>query len=436
MRLSPDLLLGRPLEELFDAHSSPTEILSRLEAEQRDELPEDFLSVAAPREPDDLVAIRGTKTEAFDRRSWKEEATWRDEEFHRMEFADPPSGTISTTEFEDVLETEHRSIISHEYGTCPECDGSPESDCERCGGDATLECDDCRGVGSNPCTECEGAGEITCPTCEGEQHLPCETCDGDGELLVEDDCPNCTDGVIRVKETCSKCQGEGKVMKDGEEVPCSRCSGGWFSSGGVVSVENTCSACGGRGGTRRRTTCPDCGGSQVRECEECRTTGSVRCDRCDGDETVACDPCDGSGSLPCPDCGEGTVICSVCEGDREVHTVVFRHTVIRPDSADIALGKLPNGIANPDWETHEPTYLELERRAGTTVATPTTEIDVDRIEDGQYVRVDSRYVTIRSVTYDYGERNFTVREMNGDLYYTRYPEREPPGLFDRIRNLF
>ncbi|SEP65012.1 variable surface family protein [Natrinema salaciae] len=435
-QLNGDLLLGQSRNELFETHSSPTEILARLEAERSEELPDNFLEEATPREPNDILVLRGTAAEGFNRRSWKEEDELRDEDFHREEFIDPPAGTVSTGEFEDCLGKEFRSILAHDYGTCSECDGTPEWDCERCEGDAVIECDSCGGAGSKSCPDCRGAGEFTCSECEGQQDVSCDTCDGDGELTIEDDCPNCTDGVIRVKETCSQCQGEGKLMRGDERVSCSRCSGGWFSSGGVVAVKNTCPECRGRGATRRRTTCHDCGGSQRQACGECSGTGSLPCETCAKVGHVACKSCDGSGERSCPDCPDGTVTCSVCEGDRETHSIAVRRTTIRPDTADVTVGQLPHGITNPDWVRSEPVYLEVETRAGTTAAREATEIDIDRVGDGTYVRSELRYVAIRELTYDYGEQNFRVRELNDEIHYTRYPEPEAPGLIDRVRNLF
>lgn len=434
--LNVDLLLGQSRNELFDTHSSPTGILARLEAERGEELPNDFREEAIPREPNDILVLRGTVAEEFNRRSWKEEDELRDEDFHREEFIDPPAGTVSTAAFEDYLGKELRSILTHDYGSCSECNGTPKWDCERCDGDAVIECDRCGGAGSKSCSDCRGEGDFTCPDCEGRQYVSCDTCDGDGDLTIENDCPNCTDGVIRVKETCAQCQGEGKLMKGEEQVPCSRCSGGWFSSGGVVAVTNTCPECSGRGATRSRTTCHDCGGSQRQECGECSATGSLRCETCAGNGHITCTPCDGSGEQSCPDCSDGTVTCSVCNGDRETHSIVFRHTVIRPDTADVTIGELPHGITNPDWVKPEPIHLEVETRAGTEAATEATEIDMERIEDGQYIRSELRYVTIREVTYDYGEQNFRIRELNDEIHYTRYPEPEAPGLVDRVRNLF
>lgn len=438
MSLPPDMepIIDQSESELFKDHSSSTEILLQLEAEEVEEIPDDFLEEAIPREPNDILVLRGTKAERFNRRSWKEEKEYRDKDFHQGKFIDLPSNTISAAEFEDYLDRDLQSIITHDYGICSECNGTPESDCERCGGDTTINCNSCNSVGSKSCPECQGTGDLTCPECEGREYLPCATCDGEGDLTVEDVCPNCTDGIIQVNETCSKCQGEGKLLVDGEQISCSRCSSDWSTSSGVVAVKHTCSECGGRGATRRSTTCNDCGGSQRQECSRCSSSGHLLCGKCQGDGDVVCQPCDGNGERSCPDCADGTVICSVCDGDRETHSVVCRRTAIRPDNTDMNVGKLPHGITNPDWEKLDPTYFKIENRAETPVTTKTTEINIDQIEEGQYIRYEVRYVTVREVTYDYGEQNFRVRELNGDIHYTRHPEPEDPGLFDRVRSLF
>ncbi|WP_232702199.1 hypothetical protein [Halobacterium wangiae] len=424
------VLLKQTLDEVFEDHSSPSNLLDRLYQNEKDSLPEGFLDKANPREPDDILVIRGTKSR-FDRRTWKEDLQLTDEAFHQEDFADPPDGEVSLPEFKDLLSDDHQSIVSHEYGDCPACEGAPEKHCNSCDGDGVVTCEACTGNGTIDCSECGGAGSQDCPGCQGTGKNTCASCDGDGERLVESSCPNCSDGTIRTKETCAQCQGDGTVLKQGEEISCPRCSNGWFSTSGVVAVENVCPECSGRGAIRRRTTCSDCAGSGSLGCNRCESLGTIGCEECGETGAVSCGQCNGQGRCACEDCQDGTIECSLCEGTSEIHSLVVRHTKIAAKPSDVKVGNLPHGISNPDWESIEPLYLEYETKNGATVPVEPESIDLDSIEDGSYVRIDIRYAAIRQVKYDHSERNFRVMEMGGTLYYDRIPERK--GLIGRIK---
>lgn len=436
MRVHPtrELLLQSPPNEVFEDYSSPSELLVRLHEREAENLPEEFFDVACLREPEDNIVFKVTDAE-FDVRTWREEEELRDEDFHQESFSDIPNGTVPVAEFEDIIDKEHRSIVSHEYGACSNCNDTPEWECRRCEGKEILECEECSGAGSSPCSECED-GDVVCPECGGDSSLPCGHCDGGGSLVVEDGCPNCSGGVIQVEETCSQCQGKGKIREGDEYISCPHCSSGFLSTGGNVNVDKICPECQGRGGTRRRVTCPDCEGRQTQDCNECDTTGLIPCHSCSGRGHIPCTRCEETGVNDCPNCDEGITTCECCEGDGKTHSIVIRRTFIRADENEHKHGKMPYGIDDPPWQEVEPFYLEFETKAGTTIPAATTEIDIDAIDDDTYVRLHTRFVAVREVTYDYGEQNFTVREADGNLYYSRYPEPESPGLFEKIRSLF
>lgn len=126
----------------------------------------------------------------------------------------------------------------------------------------------------------------------------------------------------------------------------------------------------------------------------------------------------------------------MCDGDGETHKIVFRRTSVSWDKDKIKAAGFPHGIENPSWITQDPRLIKLENRAGTEISITPDEIDMDDIESSDYYLIDIDYTTIREMTYDYGERNFRVREMDGSIYYTRYPEPEKKGLFRKLRSIF
>lgn len=428
------LLIRQSKDEVFESHSSPEEILAKLVDELDGELPEEFLDHAIPRDPEDTLVVEG-KFETFKYRSWSENAEYRDAEFAQQGFAELPNGTVSVAEFRDLVGTDHRGILSHEFGVCSDCEGDPVTTCSVCTGTAILECTRCDGQGCETCSTCSGTDEIECSDCEGTGQLACDTCEETGEVVSSKSCLNCSgEGVIRARETCSECQGKGKIYVDGSKQSCPRCSTGFFSGTGDVAVENTCPECGGTGSRRRHVTCEECEGQGSIPCGSCSATGCMMCSECDTG-TIQCAPCSGSGETACDVCSDGTRTCSTCEGDGETHSVVIGQTKIASDVHRPNINELPYGIDEPAWSSVEPVVHEFERKAGTTVLVEPTEIDLSKLDgdEERYVRVSSRYTSVRTLTYDYDEQNFSVHEMDGDLYYNRHPEPDRPGLFDRVR---
>lgn len=455
-----EIFLNRSEDQLAD-HSSPIELLKRLESDIEGSLPAGFFEEVSPREPEDTLIIRG-KFKQTSKSEWTEEAELRDRDFQRSEFSDLPEGSIPIEKFSEVMNKEYNSIISHQYDHCSECAGDPESVCDECDGDTTYECDtcsdgyepctDCNGEGENPCNRCNATGEVTCPTCDGTPHSSCDSCGGNGSKTIEESCPNCSLGTISVEETCSQCQGQGSIKEDGEFKSCPRCSGIVFTGNGKVEVEKTCPQCSGRGSTRRNITCDECNGTGEWECRDCSATGSVGCSACEGREVIVCDGCQGDGEIVCTDCNgsgdhsceqcqDGIRVCSVCGGDGETHKVEFRRTTIMWKTSEKFSADLPYGVENPNWRNVEP-HIVAHRTSDqeATVRGPST-IDVEKIGSAVYEKIDVKYALARTLTYDYGERNFRIREVNGSIYYTDYPSSKKStsggtGLFGKLKNLF
>ena len=442
-------------------------MLERLEADIEGDLPDDFYKDVSPREPTDAVLIRGSSKETSIS-EWTDESELRDREFQRSEFsdfsefADFPEGSIPVDDFVEATRKEYKSIISHQYDHCSRCAGDPESVCDECDGDTTYECTacddgyntciDCNGEGEYPCDQCDATGEITCPTCDGTPRSACDSCGGNGNKTIQEGCPNCSFGKISVTETCGQCQGQGSIKENGEFKNCPRCSGVFFAGNGKVEVEKACPQCSGNGGTRRNVTCDECNGTGEWECPDCSTTGSIGCSVCEGREVLVCDGCGGAGEIACTDCDatgehhcedcqDGIKVCSVCGGDGDTHTVAFRRTKITWKHGENFPAKLPFGVENPNWITVEP-HIVAHRTSDTeaTVRNPST-IDTDEVGAGVYEKINVKYVLARMLTYDYGERNFNIREVNGSIYYTDYPSSKRStaggkGLFARLRDLF
>lgn len=448
-------------EDQLEECSSTIEMLERLEDEIEGDFPDGFFEEVSPRDPSDVVILRGSVKQT-NKSEWKDESELRDIDFHRSEFSELPEGSIPVDEFSDITHNKYNSIVSQKYDSCSECAGNPESVCDTCDGDTTYDCErcnngykpcaECNGDGTNSCDRCTATGEIMCSTCEGTPHSACDSCDGTGSKTIQEACPNCSLGKISVKETCSQCQGQGAIKEDGEFTNCPRCSGVLFGGNGKVRVEKTCTQCSGKGSTRRNITCDECTGTGKWECPECSTTGSIRCPDCDGREVIVCDSCGGDGEMACTncnahgehnceDCQDGIRVCSVCGGDGDTHNIVFRRTSVMWKQSENLPGRLPYGVENPDWihvEPHIVAHRNTEKE--TTVCDPST-IDMELVGSSTYEKIDVKYVLARILTYDYGERNFTVREVNGSLYYSNYPSIKKDGsggngLFSRLKSMF
>lgn len=439
VHLDPELLFEGGAEEMEERLPDPESIVADLYAEREAGLPEDFFDAVELREPEDFITFRGTYATAFDRRSWTEERELPDEAFHSQEYVDPPTGTLQIAEFEDFLDEEQLSIESHQFGVCSACDGESDWVCEQCDGTERLGCDRCSETGRVDCEECDGDARVTCPDCEWDGETRCDTCEGEGQRLVKQSCPNCTNGTIRTKETCSRCQGSGKIEVDGEEEKnCPRCSSSMYSRG-TVKVDSACPECKGNGTTSHRTACENCETTGRVTCDTCEHSGTVRCDDCNGEGKTNCDDCGGSGEQPCERCTDGRVTCDVCEGDGETHQLEVRRTVFRPDSQEMPSDDLPYGIDDPEWTNREPFYQTEVTRGDANAVEEATDVDIDQLLDGEYTRIDVEYVIGREVTYDYHDQNFSVRAVDDDVFYTRYPEPEPEatgGLIATIKGLF
>ena len=93
--------------------------------------------------------------------------------------------------YDDCIPCDHDGWVD---GNCIECGGSGHDECPDCYGVAPV-CGTCDGTDTE-CTECGGVAKV-CPTCGG----------------IAPDCGNgCTAGKIENSETCTDCNGEGKVV--------------------------------------------------------------------------------------------------------------------------------------------------------------------------------------------------------------------------------
>ncbi|WP_439027848.1 hypothetical protein [Haloarchaeobius sp. DT45] len=88
-----------------------------------------------------------------------------------------------------------------------------------------------------------------------------------------------------------------------------------------------------------------------------------------------------------------------------------------------------------DWTDVGVFYLDVEEKAGTAVGTEPTNVDIGSLDENLF-RIDTRFASIRELTYDYEEQNFRVRELNGELHFTRHPEPSSRGFLDRLKGLF
>lgn len=162
---------------------------------------------------------------------------------------------------------------------------SRKEPCAPCGGTGTMECARCKGNGevvvkeSEPCPICSDDSndgftstrrrgvvnvEVDCGNCRGRGEIwirpRCQVCGGKGYKIIRET------GRFDRKENCDSCGGSGK--SEGYSQSCSKCQGN-----GKIKVQRQCSRCGGKGTVS--------GGSNV-TCPVCAGKGKLKCERCGG----------------------------------------------------------------------------------------------------------------------------------------------------------
>ncbi len=154
----------------------------------------------------------------------------------------------------------------------------------------------------------------------------CNNCEAVGTVKIQEDCSNCSNGIITDTKGCSTCDGMGTISKDVLRY-CSTCGG----DGKMNSTAKLCSSCNGYGGD---VLCQcSCGYDWW-----ANQTGSRKCSRCgrvaSGNRLTVCSTCNGSGTVKvpgatCGSCyGSGsryetvTNYCNICAGEGSI-TVVY-----------------------------------------------------------------------------------------------------------------
>ncbi|WP_224333836.1 hypothetical protein [Haloprofundus halobius] len=398
---------GRTREELTAHHDRPEDLVNLLAEELGNDLPEDFLTeVTNVRLHSDTILLSLADRQLKHLR-YTEEIEQSDEAFVRMDFTERPDG--HPDEFEH---REFKTPTEHAFDTCTACEGSPISDCSCCDATGISECERCDD-GAVPCRSCEGTGSLMCPVCKGDVTVDCETCDGDGHLSRSVPCSPCnSSGSVMSRESCTNCQGKGSLTDaEGESVRCPNCRGR-----STVSVTRTCTSCNGAGQQTIQSGCPDCAMGRV-DCPEC-DDGEVWCRVCEESGTRECPDCGGTTEISCQNCdGAGTLTCDICEGDGETHQYVLAHDAYTVKKGGHQFGSLPHGIEAADWVEYDACRIEPEDKVVLREVVPSA-------------------AAIREVRYDYGEQTFNLRQMGGELYYTRIPEPTREGIFSRLRNRF
>ncbi|WP_224268034.1 hypothetical protein [Haloprofundus salinisoli] len=398
---------GRTRAELTAHLDRPEDMVNLLADAESDALPEDFFTeVTNVRLHSDTVLLSLVDRQLKHLR-YTEEVEQPDKAFVQMAFTERPDGHPETLEHR-----EYKTPTEHSFDICTTCEGSPVSDCSSCDATGTSECERCND-GAVPCSPCEGTGALTCPVCKGDVTVECETCDGDGHLSQSVPCSSCdSSGSIRSRETCTNCQGKGSLTDaDGESVRCPNCRGR-----STVSVTRACTSCNGAGEQTIQSGCPDCAMGRV-DCEEC-DDGEVWCRICEESGTRECSDCEGTTEVSCRSCdGIGTLTCETCTGDGETHQYVLVHDAYTVKTEETQFGSLPHGIEAAEWEEFDACSIDADDGTVRREVTPSV-------------------AAIREVRYDYGEQTFNLRQMGGELYYTRLPEPKSEGLFSRLRGRF
>lgn len=375
--------------------------------------------------------------------------------------------------------------------TCMDCGGDAVLDCPNYCRDGLVDCGTCDGTQRTKCPECTGFfrggfgtddGIKECPRCDGSGECP--DCDGQGELQCTDcggsgqhSCPECNGGTV----ACSRCGSSSGGFFGGSNsgvIQCDRCDG----EGGRVDTSE-CRLCGGRGcGTcdgkgyhEDFTTCRRCGGDGERDCPDCSGQGSTTCRNCRGrghndcrscsggtnpcsscdrsgrcpnpdcrDGGINCPNCGGSASIRCPDCTDGTeqctecrgrgvidcgcgtgkITCSQCDGDRQVVRATkaeVEYTPLQETRLESALG-VTEEMLNID---NAPS-VETEVLTDGGMATPDSEWTERKIRE-------IRSFPVRKVTYEYGDEEYTVFDVDGEIYARSTPDSKlVDDLSDRI----
>ena len=168
--------------------------------------------------------------------------------------------------------------------------------CTECNyGKKVVRCDNCH-KGVIYCTTCDYTGVVShdCSSCYGSGQtsrtisMKCDVCKGRGYERVSKEKPcSCRGGkrpVTRNGQTvyidCSRCGGVGYKIENYNEN-CSYCGGDGYD--GTETVYNTCSSCNGNGKVEK--TCSVCQGKGGNVCDVCKGYANIEvdCERCYGE---------------------------------------------------------------------------------------------------------------------------------------------------------
>lgn len=155
--------------------------------------------------------------------------------------------------------------------------------------DVRLRCR-LRHAAASPCAQCLGLGLEDCRKCGATGYVPCKAKGCQGGWIVEDSLNrlDSKSAGIKKRTPCPECGGTAKV-------PCATCQG---------RGAQTCARCSGSG---KRATCTSCGGDGYAPCKTCDGTGRAK---------KRGHKSDASSDEPCPACGgEGITLCRSCHGD-------------------------------------------------------------------------------------------------------------------------
>ena len=154
--------------------------------------------------------------------------------------------------------------------------------------DVRLRCR-LRHAAASPCGQCLGIGLEDCRKCGATGYVPCKAKNCKGGWIIEDSVNrlDSKSASIKKRTPCPECGGTTKV-------PCATCQG---------RGAQTCARCAGSG---KRATCTSCGGDGYAPCKACDGSGKAKKQGKAGASTDA----------PCAVCGgEGIALCRSCHGD-------------------------------------------------------------------------------------------------------------------------
>lgn len=155
--------------------------------------------------------------------------------------------------------------------------------------DVRLRCR-LRHAAASPCGQCLGLGLEDCRKCGATGYVPCKAKGCQGGWIVEDSVNrlDTKSASLKKRSPCPECGGTAKV-------PCASCQG---------RGAQTCARCAGSG---KRATCTSCGGDGYAPCKACDGSGKAK----KRGKTA-----DASPDEPCAACGgEGIAFCRACHGD-------------------------------------------------------------------------------------------------------------------------